>query len=1051
MIRKFLFICAIIPLFSWATSTSTITRNVNVTDGFVEAGFAVGINGTQWELDEVYQGYDGIVNWYLTWDDDNLYLGKIGGNNTQGSVIYLRAEFTGASYANNTGSDYDGLQPDFSEMSGINFAAYFKNGYDEFKTFDGAVWSTTPNTLNDSYTSQADGDHMEISIAWNDITGGNGKPANLRAVMYQMDNASGNCTAESPNPFSYGESPWGTGNTNDGPNVGVNDGVGVSDRQPGGCGTANATIKRWWGCYPVIGGVSSNGWIAVEPNAGDDISICENETADMNGNEPAADALGTWAITSKPSGAPDPTFDDVNDKNTTVRNLVNYGEYVFEWNINYNNCPATPDYVSVFRYQNPPLSDAGDDVILDCGVDVLTLEANDPGPQVDGAGGAGTWSVAEGTGTFDDLGNRLTSVNDVAIGINKFVWTINNGLCDPTRDTVMIFRYTQPTSEAGIDQEICGTSATLAGNDPLVIQDSVKGEWQQFSGVTTVTFADSSVFNTNVFGLDSGWYEFAWILNNGNCLADTDTVAIMVYKEIVLESLSDISLCDSNVVSISATNPFLIQSSAEGRWKQLTGDSLGIADSLDYVLNLDSVGFDFYQFEWKVTNGVCPAFFDTVDVNIYRIPNAGNDSLIAICEETTEINLAGLDALSTQQTAQGYWTLSFGNNYSFEDSLSFNTLVSNLDTGSYNFIWIVNNGVCETDTASFEINISKSVASAAGLDVEGCAIDAVNLSANNPSTIQNSATGKWSFAKGNGLFDQDENYNASVSQLSYGENIMVWSVSNGACAAASDSISIINYQPPVADAGNDAVFCEPIIMNANNPLDIIPSGNGVWSLLDGSTEVTYDDVNAFNTVISTDGNNAGDTYKFLWTISNGLCPSVSDEVTFERIEVLSNGATTSATDYPDNNGMVTISLPSGGSEPYLYSVDIFGLAVTDADTNNVFKGLPAGTYNAVVVDQVGCSDTLTFEIKQNLFISTGFSPNGDGTNDTWGIIGSEDYPELKITIFNAWGGIVFESDGYSIAWDGTRKGNPLPDGTYYYILEKGDGTDAEKGSIMLLR
>lgn len=81
----------------------------------------------------------------------------------------------------------------------------------------------------------------------------------------------------------------------------------------------------------------------------------------------------------------------------------------------------------------------------------------------------------------------------------------------------------------------------------------------------------------------------------------------------------------------------------------------------------------------------------------------------------------------------------------------------------------------------------------------------------------------------------------------------------------------------------------------------------------------------------------------------------------------------------------------------------------------------------------------------------GFSPNGDGDNDTWVVDGLWSYPLNKITIFNRWGKTVFEADNYQNDWDGTYSGKALPEGTYYYVIDPGDGTEPFKGFIVLFR
>ena len=83
-----------------------------------------------------------------------------------------------------------------------------------------------------------------------------------------------------------------------------------------------------------------------------------------------------------------------------------------------------------------------------------------------------------------------------------------------------------------------------------------------------------------------------------------------------------------------------------------------------------------------------------------------------------------------------------------------------------------------------------------------------------------------------------------------------------------------------------------------------------------------------------------------------------------------------------------------------------------------------------------CVDSLGFNIAVSLplDVPNAFSPNGDGINDKWVIQGMNDFPDAQMTIFNRWGGKLYERfGGYSAdaAWDG--EGYPV--GTYYYILK----------------
>ena len=87
------------------------------------------------------------------------------------------------------------------------------------------------------------------------------------------------------------------------------------------------------------------------------------------------------------------------------------------------------------------------------------------------------------------------------------------------------------------------------------------------------------------------------------------------------------------------------------------------------------------------------------------------------------------------------------------------------------------------------------------------------------------------------------------------------------------------------------------------------------------------------------------------------------------------------------------------------------------------------------------------------FVFNQFSPNGDGTNDFLKIKDIGSFSNTSISIFNRYGRLVYEANNMTDdrVWDGTRKSDPVPDGTYFYILDLGDGTEVRKGWIQLIR
>ncbi|WP_282159506.1 gliding motility-associated C-terminal domain-containing protein [Ulvibacterium marinum] len=87
------------------------------------------------------------------------------------------------------------------------------------------------------------------------------------------------------------------------------------------------------------------------------------------------------------------------------------------------------------------------------------------------------------------------------------------------------------------------------------------------------------------------------------------------------------------------------------------------------------------------------------------------------------------------------------------------------------------------------------------------------------------------------------------------------------------------------------------------------------------------------------------------------------------------------------------------------------------------------------------------------FVFNQFSPNGDGTNDFLKIRDVGTFTNTSLEIFNRYGNQVFATSNMQDdnVWDGTWKNEQAPDGTYFYILDLGDGSQPRKGWIQLIR
>ncbi|MFT6866837.1 MAG: gliding motility-associated-like protein, partial [Cyclobacteriaceae bacterium] len=106
----------------------------------------------------------------------------------------------------------------------------------------------------------------------------------------------------------------------------------------------------------------------------------------------------------------------------------------------------------------------------------------------------------------------------------------------------------------------------------------------------------------------------------------------------------------------------------------------------------------------------------------------------------------------------------------------------------------------------------------------------------------------------------------------------------------------------------------------------------------------------------------------------------------------------------------------------------------------------------------GCIYSTEFEIETAIKIYNGVSANNDGNNDFFLVDCIDIFPENKVTIFNRDGTSVYEIksyDNFDRRFDGIsnvgKSGMKLPTGTYFYIIEKGDGSDPIQGYLELVR
>ncbi|MCF8276278.1 MAG: choice-of-anchor L domain-containing protein [Flavobacteriales bacterium] len=258
----------------------------------------------------------------------------------------------------------------------------------------------------------------------------------------------------------------------------------------------------------------------------------------------------------------------------------------------------------------------------------------------------------------------------------------------------------------------------------------------------------------------------------------------------------------------------------------------------------------------------------------------------------------------------------------------------------------------------------------------------------------------------------------------------------GFTATASTSITIPNYQPIQVNV-TDAIICngEEAILEAQ-----VSGGLGnITYLWDGSgTDATY----AVSPVAST-------TVLLQVTDSCGITEDGQANVIVDEVDVSFTSKLTAHS---------TVQFTSSSTDITDFAWD-FGDGTFGFRESPLHEYLEEGTYivTLTVTNSNGCEatveDTVTVYPPLHVYVPNSFTPNGDGINDEFGMIG-EGYLYYDMEIFDRWGNrLKFGRFKDDTVWDGTYKGSLVPAGMYIYsiVVHPPIGIDVrEKGSLFVL-
>ena len=523
----------------------------------------------------------------------------------------------------------------------------------------------------------------------------------------------------------------------------------------------------------------------------------------------------------------------------------------------------------------------------------------------------------------------------------------------------------------------------------------------------------------------------------------------------VEDTIRPVAICQNDTLYYSGAPIVLAANSLDGG----STDNCGI---LSFALSQDT--FDCPNIgnnvvTMTVTDGSgnsssCTASLLLLDTT--AAANAGTTQVL--CNNTNSTNLMAIPAPNNRT---GTWTTNSGATIASPNDP--NTLVSNLGVGDNVFYWVISSASCtqlSQDSVIVQVILDSPDSAQAGMDIDLCATTTTTLNATPPTV----STGQWlqstSQANAGVIIVNDTVANTSIQGLQPGNVYeFVWQLTNGLCGPHdSDTVRVTVDAIPtdLAMAGPD-VTCSPDSVN----LAATPSlfGIGVWST--PSNAIIVDSL-AVNTLVT---NFTSDTTLFVWSLSNGACVNYSvdsmyiilDDVhpiaVWDSFNLVPDGLPQTidviANDILPTNWDIMLTQPTAVSRIISLNNGQFEVDINNAILNQYFIYEICNRDCPIVCDTAQV--TLAIQPVGDCYTPTAFTPNGDGKNDFFVIpCLSNSSEKAALYIFNRWGNLVFETDNYISDWDGTHDNQPLPNGTYFYVLQI-EGKQPQNGSIEIKR
>ena len=137
----------------------------------------------------------------------------------------------------------------------------------------------------------------------------------------------------------------------------------------------------------------------------------------------------------------------------------------------------------------------------------------------------------------------------------------------------------------------------------------------------------------------------------------------------------------------------------------------------------------------------------------------------------------------------------------------------------------------------------------------------------------------------------------------------------------------------------------------------------------------------------------------------------------------------------------------------LFTVKLLAQSPSDTTFDPFYNRYRVVSFKNLNNEIKSVSNTVSIERPYTLYIPNAFSPDGDGINDYFKILG-QGINTFEVEIYNRWGQMVFKSNNIEDQWDGKFNDKMSPSGTYVYRVKSKNLINEEyleSGTVSLVR